>query len=102
LGQRFVNGAPQSPQNFLPAGLLLPHFEQRINSPLAQRFAPHLSPCRIRDYSYLRVKAYRTHRSPRDRNVMFVNENVVISRSRPYLPKERALSPRLTFTCSGS
>ena len=56
FGQRFVNGAPQSPQNFLVAGLSLPHFEQRINSPLAQRFAPHLAPCRSRDYTYVDVK----------------------------------------------
>jgi hypothetical protein len=32
-GHGFVNGAPQSPQNFFSAGLLLPQFEQRICSP---------------------------------------------------------------------
>ena len=35
FGQRLVNGAPQSPQNLLPLGLSLSHFEQRISSPVA-------------------------------------------------------------------
>jgi hypothetical protein len=30
LGQWMTKGAPQSPQNFLPAGLSLPHLEQHI------------------------------------------------------------------------
>jgi hypothetical protein len=36
FGHWLINGAPQSPQKFLSAGLSLPHLEQRINSPLAQ------------------------------------------------------------------
>jgi hypothetical protein len=42
--------------HFLPAGLSLPHFEQGISSPLAQRFAPYLSPCPASHYHFMRVK----------------------------------------------
>ena len=34
FGQLLADGAPQSLQNFLPAGLSLPHFVQRIGSPV--------------------------------------------------------------------
>jgi hypothetical protein len=37
------SAAPQSPQNFLPAGLSLPHFERRISSPIGDAIRPHLS-----------------------------------------------------------
>src|SRR5713101_8121025 len=50
LGQGFARGVPQSPQNFLSVGLLLPHFEQRIGSPGVKRFASHLPPPHRRDY----------------------------------------------------
>jgi hypothetical protein len=53
---QFVSDAPQSPQKFLPARFSFLHFEQRINSPLAPRFAPHLLPCRRRDYTEVNLK----------------------------------------------
>src|SRR5215469_4043851 len=70
FGQWFVSGAPQSPQNFLPAGLSLPHFEQRISSPLAQRFAPHLSPCPARCHRSMLVKPVPSRQGSRHKSMV--------------------------------
>jgi hypothetical protein len=93
FAQRFSSGAPQSPQNFFAVGVSLPHFEQRISLPVAQRFSPHLSPCRDRDYCSAR-KAIGGPPTPllksHDRG-----EEAVIRRS---VDPRRAQVPSLAFT----
>src|SRR5690242_7990536 len=75
------SATPQSPQKCLPLGFSLPHLKQRMGSPVAQRLAPHLSPCWGRDHYSARVNST----DARGRNLWLWRGGVVIRRS-PEMP----------------